>query len=136
MSQTLSEAKWLVPLAFGYDLVRDGMPGGEERERLRSRRFCVRPRRLSKRYHAGKSNWQSWHNAALLAVGLLLTVDRDLIHLAVDGLRADSISNCARASHPTAHGSKGRGATISSRYSAVADRRDDPACMPRRISHP
>ncbi|MCX6626861.1 MAG: alginate lyase family protein [Candidatus Solibacter sp.] len=29
MSQTLSEASWLVPLAFGYDLVRDAMPAAE-----------------------------------------------------------------------------------------------------------
>ena len=29
MSQTLSEASWLVPLAFGYDLVRDTMTAAE-----------------------------------------------------------------------------------------------------------
>ena len=56
MSQTLSEAGWLVPLAFGYDLVRD----------------------------AGTSNWQSWHNAALLAVGILMKND-ELVKLALDG---------------------------------------------------
>jgi hypothetical protein len=39
MSQTLSEAGWLVPLAFGYDLVRDTMPAGE---RARFERFdCI-----------------------------------------------------------------------------------------------
>lgn len=82
MSQTLSEAKWLVPLAFGYDLVRDAMPPGE-RERFESQ--VLRPAaEVIKGYDAGKSNWQSWHNAALLAVGLL-TGDQPLVHLAVDG---------------------------------------------------
>ncbi len=82
MSQTLSEAKWLVPLAFGYDLVRDTMPR-EERQRfetvvLRGAAAVIR------RNDAGKSNWQSWHNAALLAAGLLLK-DAELVHLAIDG---------------------------------------------------
>jgi hypothetical protein len=82
LSQTLSEAKWLVPLAFGYDLVRDSMPAAE-RERfetnvLRGAAAVIR------RNDAGKSNWQSWHNAALLAAGLL-TGDKELVTLAIDG---------------------------------------------------
>jgi hypothetical protein len=82
MSQTLSEAKWLVPLAFGYDLVRDTMPKAErdrfETNVLRNAAAVIR------RYDAGKSNWQSWHNAALLAAGLL-TGDRELVTLAIEG---------------------------------------------------
>ncbi len=82
MSQTLSEAKWLVPLAFGYDLVRDSMPAAE-RERFESQ--VLRPAaEVIKGNDAGKSNWQSWHNAALLSVGLI-TGDAKLVHLAVDG---------------------------------------------------
>ncbi len=82
MSQTLSEAKWLTPLVFGYDLVRDAMPAAE-RERFESQ--VLRPAaEVIERNDAGKSNWQSWHNAALLAVGLV-TGDRALVHLAVDG---------------------------------------------------
>lgn len=82
MSQTLSEAKWLVPLAFGYDLVRDAMPAAERR-RLESQ--VLRPAaEVIKGNDAGKSNWQSWHNAALLSVGLL-TGDQSLVHLAIDG---------------------------------------------------
>jgi hypothetical protein len=82
MSQTLSEAKWLVPLAFGYDLVRDAMPPGE-RERFESQ--VLRPAaEVIKGNDAGKSNWQSWHNAALLAVGLI-TRDQALTRLAVEG---------------------------------------------------
>ncbi len=82
MSQTLSEAKWLVPLAFGYDLVRDAVPAAE-RERFESQ--VLRPAaEVIQRNDAGKSNWQSWHNAALLAVGLI-TGDKSLVHLAVEG---------------------------------------------------
>jgi len=82
MSQTLSEAKWLVPLAFGYDLVRDAVPAGE-RERFESQ--VLRPAaEVIKRNDAGKSNWQSWHNAALLSVGLL-TGDHAMVELAING---------------------------------------------------
>jgi hypothetical protein len=82
MSQTLSEAKWLTPLAFGYDLVRDAMPAAE-RERF-EKQVLVPAAEVIERYAAGTSNWQSWHNAALLAVGLL-TGDRALIGLATTG---------------------------------------------------
>jgi hypothetical protein len=82
MSQTLSEAKWLVPLAFGYDLVRDAMPDGE-RERFETK--VLRPAaEVIERNPTGTSNWQSWHNAALLAVGLL-TKDKALVQLATTG---------------------------------------------------
>ncbi|MEO8370380.1 MAG: hypothetical protein ABI806_14445, partial [Candidatus Solibacter sp.] len=69
MSQTLSEASWLVPLAFGYDLVRDTMPA-EERTRFETN-VIKGAATVIRRNNAGKSNWQSWHNAALLAAGLL-----------------------------------------------------------------
>jgi len=82
MSQTLSEAGWLVPLAFGYDMLRDAMPAVEreqfETNVLRNAAAVIR------RYQAGTSNWQSWHNAALLAVGLLVK-DDELVKLALDG---------------------------------------------------
>lgn len=82
MSQTLSEAGWLVPLAFGYDLVRDAMPAAEraqfEANVLRNAAAVIR------RNNAGASNWQSWHNAALLAIGLLVK-DSELVTLAMDG---------------------------------------------------
>jgi hypothetical protein len=82
MSQTLSEAKWLTPLVFGYDLVRDAMPAAE-RERFESQ--VLRPAaEVIERYDAGKSNWQSWHNAALLSVGLV-TGDQALVQKAVNG---------------------------------------------------
>jgi hypothetical protein len=82
MSQTLSEAGWLMPLAFGYDLVRDGLTA-DERARFETR-VLRNAAAVIRRYDAGKSNWQSWHNAALLAAGLLVE-DRELIALALDG---------------------------------------------------
>jgi oligo-alginate lyase len=82
MSQTLSEAGWLMPLAFGYDLVRDAMPP-EERVRFETN-VLKGAAAVIRRNNAGKSNWQSWHNAALLAAGLL-TQDRELVDLAIDG---------------------------------------------------
>ncbi|MGH9668393.1 MAG: heparinase II/III domain-containing protein, partial [Bryobacteraceae bacterium] len=82
MSQTLSEAKWLVPLAFGYDLVRDSMPAAE-RARFETR-VLRNAAAVIERNDMGTSNWQSWHNAALLAAGLL-TGDRALANLAIDG---------------------------------------------------
>ena len=82
MSQTLSEASWLVPLEFGYDLVRDAMPA-EERARFETN-VLKGAAAVIRRNQAGKSNWQSWHNAALLGAGLL-TGDRELVTLAVDG---------------------------------------------------
>lgn len=82
MSQTLSEAKWLVPLAFGYDLVRDAMP---DSERTRFETHVLRnAAAVIERNEMGTNNWQSWHNAALLAVGLL-TSDRALVDRAIDG---------------------------------------------------
>jgi hypothetical protein len=82
MSQTLSEAGWLVPLAFGYDLVRDSLTA-EERSRFETN-VLRNAAAVIRRYDAGKSNWQSWHNAALLAAGLLVE-DREVVSLALDG---------------------------------------------------
>lgn len=82
MSQTLSEASWLIPLVFGYDLVRDTMTGAErtqfERDVLRNAAAILAGN------NRGKSNWQSWHNCALLAIGLTVS-DKALVELALDG---------------------------------------------------
>ncbi len=82
MSQTLSEASWILPLLFGYDLVRDALSPEDrshiENSLLRSAAAVIR------KNNAGKSNWQSWHNAALLGIGLLVN-DCELATLAIDG---------------------------------------------------
>jgi hypothetical protein len=82
MSQTLSESSWLVPLAFGYDLVRDELTA-DERTRFETN-ILRNDAAVIRRNDAGKSNWQSWHNAALLAAGLLVQ-DKELVTLALDG---------------------------------------------------
>ncbi|MCU1237398.1 MAG: Heparinase family protein [Candidatus Solibacter sp.] len=82
MSQTLSESSWLVPLEFGYDLVRDAIPA-EERARFETN-VLKGAAAVIRRNQAGKSNWQSWHNAALLGAGLL-TGEKELVTLAIDG---------------------------------------------------
>ncbi len=82
MSQTLSEAKWIVPLIFGYDLVRDAIPAND-RARFESSVLRNAAAVIS-RNEMGTSNWQSWHNAALLAIGLEVD-DRALVDLAIDG---------------------------------------------------
>lgn len=82
MSQTLSEASWLVPLVFGYDLVRDTMPAEErvgfERSVLKNAAAILAGN------NRGRSNWQSWHNCALLAIGLTVG-DQELVRAALDG---------------------------------------------------
>lgn len=82
MSQTLSEAVWLIPIALAYDLVRDTMNAAErarvETDLLRNAAAVVR------KSDKGIGNWQSWHNAAMLAAGLVLG-DRELAAHAIDG---------------------------------------------------
>lgn len=80
-SQTLNESDWVLWMAFGYDLVRETLPQAErariERDLLRNASDVIarRPRSLG--------NWTARHNAAHLAVGLLLG-DRTLVSLALD----------------------------------------------------
>lgn len=83
-AQTLDEAVWLIPMAWAYDMVSDSGeldPSGRariERELLRSAVTIIT------RNNAGVSNWQSWHNAAIGAVGFALE-DADLIGQAIEG---------------------------------------------------
>lgn len=82
MCQTLSEAGWLVPLVFAYDLVRDTMPQAE-RDAFETNVLREAAQVIAK-YDMKKSNWQSWHNAAILAVGLTVN-DKALIEKAING---------------------------------------------------
>jgi hypothetical protein len=82
MSQTLSESSWLVPLVVGYEQIRDVLSAAE-REAFEENVLCNAARVIT-RNNMGKSNWQSWHNAALLAVGLAVN-DKALMDLALRG---------------------------------------------------
>ena len=82
-AQTLDEAGWLIPIAWAYDLLTasgvldDAQRAHVEQDLLRAAAAVIG------RNNAGKSNWQSWHNAALGAVGFALQ-DAALISRALD----------------------------------------------------
>ncbi|HOI54403.1 MAG TPA: alginate lyase family protein [Phycisphaerae bacterium] len=70
--QTLNEAMWMINLVTAYDLIRDSGAlsdsdcQGIERDLIRAVAANVAKNTM------GKSNWQTWHNAALLWAGGLL----------------------------------------------------------------
>ncbi|HET8546560.1 MAG TPA: alginate lyase family protein [Bryobacteraceae bacterium] len=83
-AQTLDEAAWLIPLAWSYDLL-SGTDVLSASERADIENNLLRPAAtVIQRNDAGISNWQSWHNAAIGAVGFALE-DGALINAAVDG---------------------------------------------------
>ncbi|MCX6598130.1 MAG: alginate lyase family protein [Acidobacteria bacterium] len=83
-AQTLDEAVWAIPLVWAYDLL-SGSGALEAADRLRIESELLRPLvQTIQRNDAGESNWQSWHNAAIGAVGFALA-DSRLIAEALDG---------------------------------------------------
>ncbi|HUU00384.1 MAG TPA: heparinase II/III family protein [Myxococcota bacterium] len=83
-AQTLDESSWLIPLAWGYDLVADS-PALTDADRLHIEQDLLRAALdVIRRNDAGMSNWQSWHNAAVAAVGFGLQ-DARLTSAAVYG---------------------------------------------------
>ncbi|UCH35464.1 MAG: heparinase II/III family protein [Armatimonadota bacterium] len=80
-AQTLDEAVSLVRVAWGYDLIYETLTP-EDRERIETE--FLRPSvEVILRNRAGKSNWQSWHNAGIAAVGFCLG-DAGMIRTALD----------------------------------------------------
>ncbi len=83
-SQTLDESVWLLPVAWAYDLLR-GVDVFTPEERADIETNLLREAvKTIQRNDAGMSNWQSWHNAAIGAVGFALS-DDELIRAAIDG---------------------------------------------------
>ncbi|MBI3207883.1 MAG: heparinase II/III family protein [Candidatus Solibacter usitatus] len=83
-AQTLDEAIWIIPLAWAYDLLADSnILTAEERDSI-AKNLLRAAATVIQRNDAGISNWQSWHNAGIGAVGYALE-DRDLIRAAIDG---------------------------------------------------
>ncbi len=82
MAQTLDEAIWLIPMAWAYDLIYDTLSPADraniEQNLLRQAAAVIQ------RNDAKASNWQSWHNAAIGAVGFTLD-DQALSAKAIDG---------------------------------------------------
>lgn len=74
--QTLNEAIWLINIAWGYDLVLGaGVATPEQRAHIENDLLRASVATIQ-RYRAGKSNWQSWHNAGIMAAALALKDDR------------------------------------------------------------
>ncbi len=82
-AQTLDESVTLCSLIFGYDLVYDAdCFSAEDHEIIAT--HLLRPMvDTILRYKAGKSNWQSWHNAGIAATGFLLG-DQAMVDFAIN----------------------------------------------------
>ena len=70
--QTLNEAMWMICLVTAYDLVHDaGLLSDADREKIENKLIRAVAGNIAKN-RMGKSNWQTWHNAALLWAGAVL----------------------------------------------------------------
>jgi len=81
-AQTLDEAIWIIPLAYAYDLLGDWLDG-ETRESIRTGLLLAAADTI-RRYDAGVSNWQAWHNAGMAAVAFAAG-DQELARHSIDG---------------------------------------------------
>ena len=70
--QTLSEADWILKICNAYDLVRlaDVFTDNDHRAIREDLLYKVYENLIQ--YPTGKSNWQTYHNAAFIAIGALL----------------------------------------------------------------
>ena len=83
-AQTLDEAVHMIPVAWAYDMIYDS-PAMTARDRTQIEEGLLRPAALIiRRNDMGVSNWQSWHNAAMAAIGFALN-DPDIVDHAVNG---------------------------------------------------
>lgn len=72
LSQTLDESGWLIDAAWAYDLIGgSGVLAAVEREHVEDDLLRAAAGTIL-RHDSGESNWQSWHNAAIGAVGFAL----------------------------------------------------------------
>jgi hypothetical protein len=83
IEQTLGEASTMVnTLAPGYDLIHDsGVLSPEDHEAIRTKLIVPMLQSID-RNKRGKSNWQSWHNAAMFSGGAVLG-DADWMNKAI-----------------------------------------------------
>jgi hypothetical protein len=72
LSQTLDESVWLIPMAFAYDLVADSAALDAAQRAHIERDLLQAAAKVIARNEAGMSNWQSWHNAAILGAALAI----------------------------------------------------------------
>lgn len=71
--QTLTEASAMTSyIAPSYDLIRAGDVLTDEQDQLIRRGLLIPMLENIAKYRAGKSNWQTWHNAAMISAGAVL----------------------------------------------------------------
>ncbi len=83
-AQTLDEATTIIGVAWAYDLIYNSPCLSDEDRRKIEDGFLREAAKVIKRHNAGISNWQSWHNAGIAAVGFCLQ-DEDLASDALYG---------------------------------------------------
>ncbi len=72
MSQTLDESIWIVTMAWAYDLIAASGALTPAQAEAIERGLLRAAASVISRNDAGISNWQSWHNAGIAAVGFTL----------------------------------------------------------------
>ncbi len=83
-AQTLDESVSVIGAAWGYDLIYNSpCLSAEDRQKIESK-FLRQVVETIRRHDAGISNWQSWHNAGMAAVGFCLQ-DDDIASQAING---------------------------------------------------
>jgi hypothetical protein len=80
-AQTLDEAVDLVPVAWAYDLICNALTA-DDRSKI-EQRFLRPSVEAILGNPRGRSNWQSWHNAAVAAVGFCIG-DDEMVRIALD----------------------------------------------------
>ena len=83
-AQTLNEGVGIIGVAWGYDLIYNSpCLSADDRRKIESR-FLRAVVETIRRHDAGISNWQSWHNAGMAAVGFCLQ-DAKIVSDAING---------------------------------------------------
>ncbi|HOX03849.1 MAG TPA: alginate lyase family protein [Candidatus Paceibacterota bacterium] len=81
--QTLNEASWILDVCEAYDLVRESRVFSAEDHRAIREDLLLKVAENIAKHKAGKSNWQTYHNAAFMMIGGVL--DRaDLVRQAIE----------------------------------------------------
>ncbi|WP_020620408.1 S-layer homology domain-containing protein [Paenibacillus daejeonensis] len=82
--QSLDEAVQMIELVHAYDLIESsGVLSEAEKQDIEQNLFAPSARTLQA-YDVGKSNWQTWHNAAIGTIGAVLE-DEALMEHSVNG---------------------------------------------------
>ena len=81
--QTLTEASWILDVCEAYDLVRRSSALSAEDHRAIREDLLLKVAENIAKHNAGKSNWQTYHNAAFMMIGGVLG-RADLVRQAIE----------------------------------------------------